>query len=150
MLHQPQNKKSGFTLLEMIISAGLLAVLLGLTSTILTAVGHESRLALKYQQIFYDQNMTTTQLAKEIRNGLALLPESTNTRLVLLNSDNKKIEFEMISQRLRQKLGNSYHYLTEANAVKEVRFNYEGGLVNYRVVLFDDSVISRNIFPRSF
>ena len=146
----PKNK-FGFTFLECLINIGLLNILLAVLFPVLILFYQEYGITLNQHQRWLTKFFVQDHFLTVIRNATQRLPNSSANQLCLLNNDTpaKEVKIEMINQRIRQKLGRSYQYLTNAGEVDDLYFHYAGKQVFYRVSFSDGSVLSQNVCLRN-
>ncbi|MFC1478390.1 type II secretion system protein [Candidatus Margulisiibacteriota bacterium] len=144
-------RTKGFSLIECIVSISVAGLLLSLIMPVLLMFYQEHALFLNKQKKILSGDFVSVRISRQIRNAVQILPESSTSQLCLLNNTvpTREIKYEYVNGKVREKYGNSYHYLTDENIVESLSFTYENRLIRYRIGFADGSVISRDILVRT-
>jgi len=141
----------GFTLLECLVSIGLLTLLLSLVMpTIFMFSGQRQKEDILRQRTL-EKDFITQHLAREIRNATQVLADSNTQHLHLQDNSAppKELYYELISKRLREKRGGAYLYLTNMADIDSLLFNYSGAMIMFQINYVDGDCLSGNTLVRS-
>jgi prepilin-type N-terminal cleavage/methylation domain-containing protein len=137
-------KKNGFTLVELIISMTISAMLMG---GMLYAFGVEFNLWKKIVNTSEKQqiaNMVFTRIIRDARNANEISPSSSNSTLSL-KVGAESIEYSLVNSKVRRKKDGYSSYLTAAGDLMALSFFYPAAKqVEIKVEDFKTKVILRN------
>lgn len=141
----------GFTLLECLVSMGLLALLLSMfMPTMFMFSGLRNKEDVLRQRAI-EKDFIAQHLAHEIRNSTKVFSDS-NSQLLHLQDNSvppKDLYYELISKRLREKRGGAYLYLTDTADIESLRLSYTGAIVYIQINYVDGDCLTRNVFVRT-
>ena len=141
----------GFTLLECLVSIGLLALLFSLVMpTIFRFYEQQQKQDILHQRTF-EKAFIAQHLASEIRNATKVFADSNVQRLHMQDNSTppKELYYELISKRLREKRGGAYLYLTDIGDIDSILFNYSGAIILFQINYVDGDCLSGNTLVRS-
>ena len=144
-----QNK--GFTLLECLISIGLLSLLFSMTMpTMFMFCGQQQKNNILRQRTL-EKDYIAKRLTYEIRNATKVFSDSNSQLLHLQDNSlpHKELYYELVSKRLREKRGGAYLYLTDNADISKIQFSYLGALVSLQINYVDGDCLTKNVFVRT-
>ena len=116
-------RKNGFTLVELIVSLTIFALLLG---CMFYAFGVELRfwdkivMKSEKQQI---ANIVITRMTQDIRSAAKILAGSNSDKLLLMVGSDT-IEYSLTNDKVRRKKNNYSSYLTMEGDIEQLSFSY--------------------------
>ncbi len=116
-------KKSGFTLVELMVSLSLLAVLGG---SMFYAFGVELKLWQKLTDSMAEQqiiNSAMAQIVNDVRSAREIVYSASGDDLILLVGADR-IEYSLVNEKLRRKKNDRSSYLTDIGEIKEFAVAY--------------------------
>ena len=137
-------KRRGFTLVEMIISMTISAMLIG---GMLFAFGAGFRLWKKIVSAGEKQQIANMVLTRIIRDARSAdkISASSGAGVLSLKTGTESIEYSLADNKVRRKKDSYSSYLTDAGEVAELSFSYPSGKqVEIKVENFKAKVSLRN------
>ena len=97
------------------------------------------------------ESLVCSRLSTNIKQANLLLDRSKRDLLVLLDDSapSKEIVYQMVGDKLREKRGKSYRYLTTTNQINSIEYSYTSDLVNYTIKWKDGLECTHNIYMRN-
>ena len=116
-------RRTGFTLIELIVSLTIFAMILG---SIFYVLGVELKYWKKFvacgekQQI---ANMVLARIARDVRGASNIIP-SSGSQVLLLSVGGETVEYSLVDKKVRRKKNASSSYLTDIGDIKTLSFLY--------------------------
>src|SRR5436190_24402116 len=122
------HKQSGFTLIELIVSVGIFAMLLIVITGIVARYFAAERIAIAQQNLQEDVRFAVEMMAREIRTSYGdtfILPDGTGQALTLVNQNGVCVEYRLntdTKQIERSEGGNALSEACPANSFTNASF----------------------------
>lgn len=131
--------KKGFTLIEILIAAGLSAIIAAAGFYLLSNYTKVSELTNKSAARQQISGMVLDKLTEDTQNSQGISPSSTATRLILLYPK-EALAWEYKEGKIKRK----NQYLTDAGDVNSLSFKYNGKLVEIKLDKYTTKALCRN------
>ncbi|MDD5383085.1 MAG: type II secretion system protein [Candidatus Margulisbacteria bacterium] len=137
-------KKAGFTLVELMISMTILALLLGSFYYVLGAELKIWERIIGRSEEAQIASAVALRIIDDARSAQEILPASSSATLSL-KIGNETIEYQLTGNKVRRKKGGYSAYLTDDGEITELTFSYPAGkIVRIKVDDLAASVFLRN------
>ena len=129
-----KNSEKGFTVVELLVSMAIFAVVISVASTVFIRSLRAQRAVVKLIEVNENTSITIEKVAREIRTGTGFAVSSAGSQLSFINARGDSISYLLSQNRFQQQIGSILIPLTGSGVyVEDLEF-----------VLQDRDPITRN------